>query len=283
MQYGFAVFLFLFAAVLITMGIGALLSARLSVRFYTLTSDKVSGELRLALLTDLHGCRYGESQRELTDALRENHPDAVLFAGDLFDDEMKHDNAETLVRSIAGIYPCFYVTGNHEYYSGKADERKAWLRAQGVTVLAGSRAEFETPAGRVAVCGADDPVSTGSPASAGTDGVRRQANKALQGADPQVYTVFLCHRPELAALYQTLPVDVVAAGHAHGGQWRFPGLINGIYAPNQGFFPKYAGGCYRLNNRTTLVVSRGLARESTRLPRVFNPPELVFITITPER
>ena len=71
------------------------------------------------------------------------------------------------------------------------------------------------------------------------------------------------------------------AGHAHGGQWRLPGLINGLLAPNQGLFPKYAGGLYDLNGQT-MVVSRGLARESTRIPRFFNRPELVVLELGPE-
>ena len=57
-----------------------------------------------------------------------------------------------------------------------------------------------------------------------------------------------------------------------------PGLLNGLYAPDLGFLPAYAGGAYRVGD-TTLIVSRGLARESTRLPRVFNRPELVIVTL----
>ena len=76
--------------------------------------------------------------------------------------------------------------------------------------------------------------------------------------------------------------DLVLAGHAHGGQWRLPGLINGVLAPNQGFFPSYAGGRYELGN-TTLIVSRGLARESTRVPRLFNRPELVVVDVEPPK
>ena len=59
---------------------------------------------------------------------------------------------------------------------------------------------------------------------------------------------------------------------------RIPGLLNGLYAPNQGWFPEHAGGRYQVAG-TTLIVSRGLARESTRLPRIFNRPELVIITL----
>ena len=77
------------------------------------------------------------------------------------------------------------------------------------------------------------------------------------------------------------PFDLVVSGHAHGGQWRIPGLLNGLLAPGQGLFPDYAGGCYDFGN-AALIVSRGLARESTRVPRLFNRPEVVLADILPE-
>lgn len=71
--------------------------------------------------------------------------------------------------------------------------------------------------------------------------------------------------------------ELVLCGHAHGGQVRVPYLVNGLYAPNQGLFPKYAGGCYQLANDVSMIVSRGLCRNE--LPRVFNPPELVIVEL----
>ena len=75
--------------------------------------------------------------------------------------------------------------------------------------------------------------------------------------------------------------ELVLAGHAHGGQWRLPGLLNGLFAPDQGLFP-------HLRRRPAvhwrghhLLVSRGLARESTRLPRFYNRPELVVVELCP--
>ena len=91
--------------------------------------------------------------------------------------------------------------------------------------------------------------------------------------------LLLCHHPEYYEPYlyeRDLPL--ILAGHAHGGQWRIPGLVNGVYAPNQGILPPYVGGRYDAGG-TTMIVSRGLARESTFVPRMFNPPELVVITI----
>ena len=57
-----------------------------------------------------------------------------------------------------------------------------------------------------------------------------------------------------------------------------PYILNGLYAPNQGIFPKYAGGRYTLDDGSTeMIVSRGLCKNA--LPRVFNPPEVVVIDV----
>ena len=62
---------------------------------------------------------------------------------------------------------------------------------------------------------------------------------------------------------------------------RIPFLVNGLYAPNQGWFPKYAGGRYEADG-TTLIVSRGLSTQRQMgVPRIFNRPELVVIEIRP--
>lgn len=66
----------------------------------------------------------------------------------------------------------------------------------------------------------------------------------------------MTHRPERTEDYAGRGFELVLAGHAHGGQWRLPGLLNGLFAPDQGLFPTYAGGRYALGD-TTLLVSRG--------------------------
>ncbi|HFI0350811.1 TPA: hypothetical protein ACGOZT_000225 [Streptococcus suis] len=55
-------------------------------------------------------------------------------------------------------------------------------------------------------------------------------------------------------------------------------MVNGVFAPNQGFLPKYAGGLYEVEN-LHFIVSRGLAKESTRVPRFFNRPEIIIVDL----
>ena len=80
-------------------------------------------------------------------------------------------------------------------------------------------------------------------------------------------------------MYEKYDFDLILAGHAHAGQLRIPFINRGIFAPDQGFMAKYINGVYKLPNNCTMVVSRGLARESTPLPRFFNRPQIVVIDI----
>lgn len=100
--------------------------------------------------------------------------------------------------------------------------------------------------------------------------------------DKKQFNLLLAHRPENAEKYFEYDFDAVLSGHSHGGQFRIPFIMNGFYAPNQGFLPELAGGMYDFGGRK-LVVSRGLARESTRIPRIFNRPELVLVNLMPQK
>jgi predicted MPP superfamily phosphohydrolase len=59
---------------------------------------------------------------------------------------------------------------------------------------------------------------------------------------------------------------------------RIPLLLNGLFAPDQGYFPEYAGGRYDFGART-MIVSRGTGINE-RMPRIFDPPEVVVVDIT---
>lgn len=88
----------------------------------------------------------------------------------------------------------------------------------------------------------------------------------------KMFTILLSHRPEFFHFYARAGIDLIYAGHAHGGMIRIPG-VGGVLAPHQGFFPRYAEGVIERND-TTMVVSRGLGDGIVPF-RINNRPEVV--------
>ena len=255
----------------------------LAVRRYTVHSKKLTAPVRLALITDLHSTPYGQNQEKLIRAIRTEGPDAVLFAGDIVDDKRPAEPALSLFEALSKEFPCYYVCGNHEVYTGRADEIKAAIRARGVTVLEGDCMPAVLNGQHLLIAGVDDPQVWNIPRHhryAVPEGWLASFNAcAQQAAQSGAFSLLLSHRPELADIYRNSAFSLVLSGHAHGGQVRIPGIINGLFATGQGVFPKYVGGVYPLGG-TTLIVSRGLCLNM--LPRVFNRRELVMVTLCPE-
>jgi len=245
---------------------------------------KVPAEgLRFVLVTDLHSCRYGAGQRILSEKIRALNPDAVLLSGDIFDDRLPDDNAKEFLAAVARERPCFYAFGNHEHWSERVPEMRGILESAGVTVLEGSVRTVDMKGMKIDFCGLDDPTYRTDEEWLG------QLASVAAAANPSRLRILLSHRPEYSGAYADYDFDLICSGHLHGGQWGIPGLGLGVCGPSSGgpapserlLFPRRAGGAYRLNDTTTMVVSRGLARESTPLPRFFNHPELVVIDIKP--
>ena len=250
------------------------LDCRPAVRSYAVDAQEIVSPVRIALITDLHSCRYGKNQEKLIAALEKEAPDIVLLGGDIFDDDAADTNAEAFIAGIAGDYPLYYVSGNHEHWAGEAAfaVKMDILERYGVKRLSGSGERLEIRGEEIFICGADDPEAKGE------DAFYAQLDMVRASVPEGVYSVLLSHRPEYFEAYCGPGFDLVLCGHAHGGQWRLPGIINGLYAPNQGLFPEYAGGKYDAGE-TAMIVSRGLARESTRIPRIFNRPEIVMVEL----
>lgn len=252
------------------------LDERLILRTYTVVSPKLTAEVRLAVVTDFHSSDNADDVAAMTASCA---PDAVLMVGDMFDDDIANRPTErtlSLMRQLSAQYPCYYVSGNHEAWTGEMDALYQQTEEAGLTVLRMSSGVLTVRGQRIALCGIPDPYEM---VFSGAPDTEEQLRQALEDVDSADFAVLLAHRPELLAKYAQFPLDLVVSGHAHGGQVRIPGVLNGLYAPNQGWFPKLAGGAYTQDG-TTLIVSRGLAVR-TRLPRIFNRPEVVLVRCVP--
>ena len=256
---------------------------------YDLTVDEgkvPTDNIRLAVVSDLHSCRYGAGQKALIKAVQSQKPDIVLLAGDIFDDRLPDDNAKAFFSAIAKDFPCFYVFGNHEHWSERIPEMRDALVSANVTVLEGNVKTIRTKGAEIDICGIDDPTYMSDDAWLG-----QLAAVAAETASSPRLKILLSHRPEYSGAYAKYDFDLVFSGHLHGGQWGIPGMGLGVCGPSSGgpssgdrpLFPKRAGGAYLIGSNTTLVVSRGLARESTPLPRFFNHPEIVIVNLKPHK
>lgn len=258
-------------------------SDELQVVRYAVHTEDGFPSIRIAQVSDLHSCAYGDDQRELLEAIDRENPDLVVLTGDIFDGSLPMEPAVAFLRGVQGKYPCYFVTGNNEYEKGgdAFAERMAVLTEYGIIRLSGDVAVLRVRDASINICGVDDPCAwadSDDPQESRETRYKEQVAQAAALAQNGNYTILLAHRPEYFDFYCELGFDLVLSGHLHGGQWRIPGLLDGLYAPDQGFFPAYTGGKYEKNG-AVMIVSRGLARETTNVPRVNNRPELVIVDL----
>lgn len=201
-------------------------------------------------------------------------PDIIVLTGDLIDSR-KRDIKEALdlLKGLSELAPCYFVCGNHEkrlsYYEWHT--LLAGMKHFGIRILDDEGIFLKRGEEQIFLVGLSDLGTWTSKNEA-----KRHTKKILENLIPSSeYSLLLAHRPELFEVYQASGINLALTGHAHGGQVR---LFNrGLFAPHQGFFPKYTSGLYQKEG-LSMVVSRGLGRSLLPL-RLNNPPELVEVTL----
>jgi predicted MPP superfamily phosphohydrolase len=172
-------------------------------------------------------------------------PDMIAITGDLVDGSVQQLSVHTepLARLVAR-HGAFFVTGNHEYYSGE----RAWtdeMRRLGLHVLKNEHVVLNHDGASVVLAGVTDvsahhfdPAQRSDPAA------------ALCGAPSDAAAkILLAHQPSSAAAAARAGFDVQISGHTHGGQfWPWNLFVR--------FFQPFTGGLHRLKN-LWIYVSRG--------------------------
>jgi len=214
---------------------------------------------RLVQISDVH---VGPLLRKdwvghIVERIRALSPDLVAITGDLVDGRVRElrDQVAPLanIEARRGVY---FVTGNHEYYSG-VEEWYAHLPTIGVRPLRNERVEV---APGLELAGIEDP--TGDPDLA----------TALRGRDPTRALVLLAHQPRQFAEAARRGVPLTLSGHTHGGQiWPFSWLV-ALAQP-------YLAGLHR-RGESQLYVSRGTGFWGPPM-RVFAPAEITLLRLQP--
>ncbi|MFF9398565.1 metallophosphoesterase [Streptomyces sp. NPDC014744] len=196
--------------------------------------------LRIAVVSDIHlGPILGRAHTQrIVDTINRTRPDLVAVVGDLVDGTV--DDLGPAAEPLAGLdarQGSFFVTGNHEYYSGAAQ----WVdhvRELGLHPLENARVEIDG----FDLAGVNDIAGE-------TEGQGPDFEAALGDRDPARASVLLAHQPVVIDDAVAWGVDLQLSGHTHGGQL-WPGdLVAGLANPTVAGLDRYGD--------TQLYVTRG--------------------------
>lgn len=172
--------------------------------------------LRIATVSDIHlGPLRGRAHTErIVAAINRLDADLVAVVGDLVDGSVAElGGAAAPLRDIRSRYGSFFVTGNHEYYSG-VEEWVQEVDRLGLRVLQNQRLEIAARGGVLDLAGVNDPAGEGGTGlAAGPDYAA-----ALGDRDTARPVVLLAHQPVAAVEAAKFGVDLQLSGHTHGGQ-----------------------------------------------------------------
>lgn len=216
---------------------------KLPLKFKNLPPD-LEG-LRIAHVTDLH---IGATMpvhfvKKLIARIEDLKPDLVVFTGDILDGfAAKHTAEFKILKTLKAPHGVFYVPGNHEYYWDIHSGLQAF-RDAGFHVLLNDTVNIKKGGSLLQIMGTPDP------AARAFDMEGPNFPRLKSQLSPESFKIGLIHQPFLAPKVEELGVDLLLAGHTHGGQF-FP--WNWLIV----FFQKYSKGLYRLGNMQ-LYVNQG--------------------------
>lgn len=255
---------------------------------YTVTGYKVDdtklpaafNNFKIVQISDLHDNFFDRDNHSLLNAVKSEKPDIIVITGD-FVDKNSTDISSLLkfAKTLSSIAPCYFITGNHEAEFTQRmpyNELLRKLNDNGIITLDDDVKQIVRGDQHINIAGLSDPLFQEinneeymKPADYYAENYRK--------LDTTGWTVLLAHRPYEFETFASLKANLVLSGHEHGGQIRIP-FLGGVFAPGEGFFPKYDSGVYRKND-TTMVVSRGLGNSVAPI-RINNTPELTVIELS---
>lgn len=253
---------------------------------------------RIVQVSDLQSEYFGERQIGLLRAVERCRPDIIVITGDLVDrSHTDYLAAELAVKGLVNLAPVYYVNGNHEadLPGTEAADLYRTLEKHGVHVLMDSGRMLELGGMRVNIAGLSEyTLFQARRQQAGTGHRTKKSGLVIPAVVRQIRCAFgdrkqkkevpgalrilLAHEPQYLRYYSAWRPDLIFSGHAHGGQFCLPGKERrGVFAPDQGVFPKLTSGCHRFAD-STMYISRGLGNSSFPL-RLNNPPEIVCVEV----
>lgn len=257
----------IFLIVIIILGVWAFLiePSILKVSIINLKNNHLKG-LKVVFIGDLHVKPYQKKHlKNIVKKISEQHPDLILCIGDFVSGHKKSQSLsiEEITQELSVLKPKygFYTTlGNHDWWQGGENIEKV-LEESGIIVLGNENITININDKKLCIAGIED---------LSTKGV--DIEKALKNIHQP--SILLSHSPDVFPLINKQnKIDLVLAGHTHGGQVRFP-FIGPLIVPSD-YGNKYAQGLIEESNHI-MFVTKGIG--TSIIPVRFNcTPEIVVI------
>lgn len=239
-------------------------SIRISTKTFVLPNlPNVWDGISIVHLSDTHfrGAVTRAYFEAVCDEAMSLHPDIMAFTGDLLDDMNRLDWVSATLGKLTAPYGCYFVLGNHDWHLDPQAiryelERQKWIDLAGRCVSLEMRAKSSP----LILCGDETPWMGTHP--------------DLSFAPADASRILLSHTPDNITWARQQRINLMLAGHTHGGQIRLP-ILGPLYSPSR-FGCRYSAGEFWLEP-TLLYVSRGI---SGREPIRYNcPPELTKLVL----
>ncbi|MBA6439989.1 metallophosphoesterase [Streptomyces sp. GMR22] len=220
---------------------------------------------RIAVVSDIHlGPILGRDHtRRVVEAVNRTNPDLVAVVGDLVDGSVADlGPAAEPLHGLSARHGSYFVTGNHEYYSGAAE----WVdhvRELGLRPLENERTELPG----FDLAGVNDVAGE-------SEGHGPDFGKALGDRDRSRASVLLAHQPVVIHDAVKAGVDLQLSGHTHGGQLWPGNYVAELANPTAAGLDRYGD--------TQLYVTRGAGAWGPPV-RVGAPPDVTVVELASTR
>jgi hypothetical protein len=238
----------------------------------------LKGSLRVGVLSDIQIRHVGEYEHRVIDTLMAEKPDLILMPGDVFqgsdaDFERQRPALRELLATLDAPAGVFLVPGDVDQSPGRIAKIVEGTRIEALVdstvydaarelMIGGIELDYRSTAARGVVRALEDPDAPQS----------RLDFRSLR--------ILVAHRPDVIDdLEPSSRIDLVVAGHTHGGQVVVPGfgpIITLSHVPRA----VAAGGLHAMNGNR-IYVSRGAGSEQGQAPRIrmFCPPEVSILEV----
>lgn len=246
----------------------------LVIRRYEVQSEKIEDEVKIVQLTDLHCKTFGENNKKLIKKIKELNPDIITITGDMINsDTSNFDELILLIKELKNICQVYFSLGNHEHENKNTNDIIKNIESSGAVVLESNYKDIIVNGNHIRIGGIYEYL---------VSNMKKKSSYlfAQEFNNSNNFKVLLSHVPDSYVLWDGFKVinpDLVIGGHYHGGLIRIP-FIGGVFAPEQGYFPKFDYGKYNINGHD-IIISSGLGT-SSKIPRINNRPEISVITLT---